>query len=149
MKKFLPKTSGFTLIELLIVIAILAILAAIGITVFSGVQKNSRDARRKEDINAVAQAMEVGFTDSTGQYAALAVAMFSSGAIPVDPLTGSSVCGSGDTAPCKYCTKASAGECAGGDTTIAAGAPAANTTFIVCANLETGTPRYYCRANQR
>ena len=50
MKKFLPKLKtnplGFTLVELLVVVAIIAVLSVIGITIFTGVQKNARDARR-------------------------------------------------------------------------------------------------------
>lgn len=47
---------GFTLIELLVVISIIAILSIIGITVFTTVQKNARDVRRKSDLNAIMQA---------------------------------------------------------------------------------------------
>ena len=54
-----PKKSGFTLIELLVVISIIAILSAIGMTVFSGVQKGARDARRKGDIDAISKALEI------------------------------------------------------------------------------------------
>lgn len=49
---------GFTLIELLVVISIIAILSVVGITVFTGVQKGVRDAGRKEDIHAIQLAIE-------------------------------------------------------------------------------------------
>jgi len=55
MKRSAP---GFTLVELLVVISIMAIMAVIGITVFSGVQKTARDAKRKEDLLAIAIALE-------------------------------------------------------------------------------------------
>lgn len=153
MNKLLPKTSrtphGFTLIELLITISILAVLAVIGITIFGNVQKNARDAKRKADIGAISNSMEAQYSDSSGQYLALATTMFSGGVIPTDPSTGSSVCGTGNTVVCKYCNRATAGECAGTDVTVAAGAPAAGATYQVCTNLENGTTRYYCRSNQR
>ena len=56
MPKSAPK--GFSLVELLVVISIIAILSVIGITVFTGVQKGARDARRRGDIHAIAQALE-------------------------------------------------------------------------------------------
>lgn len=49
---------GFTLIELMVVIAIIAILSVIGITVFSSVQKSARDAKRRLDGKAIALALE-------------------------------------------------------------------------------------------
>lgn len=86
MKKFLPKTShnpqGFTLIELMIVIAIIAILAVIGISVFGNVQKTARNARRQADLKAMSTAMEVSYNDSAGSYYGLNGAMFASGVIP-------------------------------------------------------------------
>lgn len=58
---------GFTLVELLVVISIIAILSVIGMVVFSGVQKNARDARRRGDIEAIAKALEI-YHLTTGSY---------------------------------------------------------------------------------
>lgn len=58
---------GFTLVELLVVISIIAILAVVGITVFSGVQKNARDAKRRGDLHAISLALEQ-YKQSTGVY---------------------------------------------------------------------------------
>lgn len=52
------KSKGFTLVELLVVISIIAILSVIGLTIFSGVQKGARDAKRKEDLHSLALALE-------------------------------------------------------------------------------------------
>ena len=62
------KVRGFTLIELLVVISIIAILSAIGITVFSGVQKGARDAKRKADLNAIYTALEIYYYQNGGKY---------------------------------------------------------------------------------
>lgn len=51
--------AGFTLVELLIVISIIAILTVIGLTTYAGVQKNARDARRKDDLRAIKVALEL------------------------------------------------------------------------------------------
>ena len=144
------RQSGFTLIELLIVITIIAILAITGIVVYSGFQKNARDARRTSDINAIGDALESSYSTSIGQYVALAANSFANGQVPQDPLTGNNC----NAAVCKYCVRAAVGNCAGGDQTVAVGAPAAGATYVVCANLEnaTGGPggnSYYCRKNQQ
>lgn len=52
------KGRGFTLIELLIVIAIIAILASVALISFSGINKNSRDGRRKADLALIQSALE-------------------------------------------------------------------------------------------
>lgn len=58
---------GFTLIELLIVISIIAILSVIGIIVYTSVTVKARDARRKLDLQNIAQALEV-YYQKNGQY---------------------------------------------------------------------------------
>lgn len=93
MKKFLPKTlnnpSGFTLVELLVVISIIAILSVIGITIFTGVQKNARDSKRRGDVEAISKALEVRYDRLKAAYPVIADTDFSSGASPEDPLGGS------------------------------------------------------------
>ncbi|MCA9336234.1 prepilin-type N-terminal cleavage/methylation domain-containing protein, partial [Candidatus Saccharibacteria bacterium] len=44
------RLSGFTIVELLIVIVVLAILAAITIVAYNGIQQRSRDSIRKSDL---------------------------------------------------------------------------------------------------
>lgn len=91
MKKFLPKTAnnpkGFTLVELLIAISILAILSMIGIVGFTTVQKNSRDAKRKADIDAMAAAMEANYVTGTG-YQSVSPSWFAGNATPANPGPG-------------------------------------------------------------
>lgn len=60
---------GFTLIELLVAISIIAVLSTIGLTIFSGVQSKARDSVRKNDLNALATALELYFQNN-GKYIA-------------------------------------------------------------------------------
>lgn len=76
--------SGFTLIELLIVVVILAILSVIGLVVFTGLQGNARDAKRREDIQAIAKAYEANYNLTTFNYAVLTDVDFSN-EFPEDP----------------------------------------------------------------
>jgi len=135
MKKLLPKSlnnpSGFTLVELLVVISIIAILSVIGITVFTGVQKNARDAKRKADIEAISKSLEAHYNNTTcgatsaAPYcpvtATTAALLFSDGKIPTNPSPGGAA----------Y-----------------SGLPnAAAATYNICATLEDTTT--FCRKNQQ
>lgn len=55
---------GFTLIELLVVISIIAILTAVATISYTNVQQKSRDGKRKADLAAVQQALEVFYADN-------------------------------------------------------------------------------------
>ncbi|MFH0937292.1 MAG: type II secretion system protein [Candidatus Daviesbacteria bacterium] len=89
MRKSLFTAKGFTLIELLIVISIIAILVTIGVVTYSGIQKNARDAKRKVDINTIAEAWEMHISKTTPKYPALQEDWFSAGVYPKDPSTNS------------------------------------------------------------
>lgn len=60
----MPKKSGFTLVELLVVIAIISILAIVGIVSYSGIQKGARDAKRRADVDAIANVLEAHYGDT-------------------------------------------------------------------------------------
>ncbi|MBI4078876.1 MAG: type II secretion system protein [Candidatus Levybacteria bacterium] len=163
---------GFTLIELLVGIAIVAVLSTIGLEIFGSIQKMARDARRKGDIDAIAKALEVN--KSATQYQTPLGNWFSSGAIPYDPLgsglgnysrTGCGTGGEDGTLKnrCWYCMKnptlpgAGPYYCTNQDypdfhlsASGAWGTPGfAKNGWIVCANLETGSPKFYCKTNQQ
>lgn len=48
--KWAKKQTGFTIVELLIVVVVIAILAAITIVAYNGIQKQAQDSRRDSDI---------------------------------------------------------------------------------------------------
>ena len=95
---------GFTLIELMITITIIAVLATVGLVVFSTVQKNARASKRIQDLDSIKKALE-NYKLSTGGYpvqatfdcvgaAIVALAPAHMPAIPADPLDGANAQGS-------------------------------------------------------
>lgn len=63
------QTPGFTIVELLIVIVVIAILAAISIVAYNGIQQRAKDSQRKSDITAITKALELYYIDN-GRYPA-------------------------------------------------------------------------------
>lgn len=59
-------TSGFTIVELLVVIVVIALLAAISIVAFSGVQQRARDTQRKSDLAAIQKVLAIYYADKGG-----------------------------------------------------------------------------------
>lgn len=84
---------GFTLIELLVVIAILGILIAIVSSSFLTAQKQSRDSKRKTDLEQIRQALETyrsvnnQYPDTANWESALTGGGYIN-TIPVDPGNG-------------------------------------------------------------
>lgn len=58
---------GFTLVELLIVIAILAILSAVGVANFQSARIKARDVGRKSDLQTIAKSLEA-YVNDHGSY---------------------------------------------------------------------------------
>jgi prepilin-type N-terminal cleavage/methylation domain-containing protein len=50
---------GFTIVELLITIVIVAILASLTVTAYSGMQQRGRDSQRVNDMNVIVKALEM------------------------------------------------------------------------------------------
>jgi type II secretion system protein G len=57
-------TSGFTIVELLVVIVVIAILAAITVVAYAGIQVRARDNIRKSDIAQIIKAVELFKADN-------------------------------------------------------------------------------------
>ena len=130
----------------------------IGFTVFSNAQKSARDARRRGDVDAIANALEVNKVATATTYAALADAQFSGGTTPVESNNGSATyCAAssttaGATPPAKPTTWATTSVCPTSYTTVAGGTtpiPAGTATaWTICALLEIGTnPTVYCKSS--
>lgn len=69
---------GFTIVELLIVIVIIAILAAITVVVYTGIQTRARNSQRVNDISQLTKALELYYADngrypSSGAYGSTAI----------------------------------------------------------------------------
>lgn len=62
------KNKAFTLLELLVVIAVIGILASVVMVSLSNSKTKARDAKRKTDLNQLAQAMELYGYDNNGSY---------------------------------------------------------------------------------
>lgn len=60
-------SAGFTLIEIMVATTIIAVLSVIGIVSYNSVNKRSRDAKRKSDLEQVRSALEMYRADN-GSY---------------------------------------------------------------------------------
>lgn len=101
MKSVSKRWAGFTLIEVLVAATIVALLVAIGVVSFTSVNKRSRDAKRRGDIEQLRSALEMYRADNgyypntgSGSYANVSdlsdklVTLGYMPAMPTDPTTG-------------------------------------------------------------
>lgn len=58
------RRSGFTIVELLIVIIVIAILAAISLVAYNGIQQRARDSERAQDMASLQKVLELYFIDN-------------------------------------------------------------------------------------
>ena len=161
----ISKERGFTLIELLVTIAIISVISVIAVALLGNVQADARDSKRKAELEALSNALEVNKTSGGGTYNPLLANQLAGGVFP----------GGGaealDPQGYPYCIKAStttipptnsvigAGVWASGTTACGeatylkiSGTVPANTTvsWTLCTRLENkGTPQVFCRTNRQ
>jgi len=93
------KARGFTLIEILVVITIIALITSVAAVTYAQLGKQSRDAKRKADLEQIRAALEMyRSNDTNNQYPAHAAGNCSPypalsggyiGTMPADPKSGS------------------------------------------------------------
>ena len=139
----MTKNKGFTLLELLVVIAIISILVAIGTVSYSAAQTRARDARRRQDIEVIANALEQYNADNGGAYPSAAgceagaAGYIVGGTLPVDPKTGAGYAPVCDSVAGTVCV------CAALEVT-----GSGNYQTASCTNSG-GSKNYFCRQNQQ
>ncbi len=142
---------GFTLIELMVVIAIIAVLMAGGVLAFVNAQKNSRDARRVEDVRAISQALEQ-YRNTNGTYPTATTSInnstyFASGTMPADPTATKAYTVALDTTNgTGYCVCAAYDTLGKGNSTTLPSGAAFACTF---ATPGAGVQGYQCVQNQQ
>ncbi len=135
----MPKNSrrlfGFTLIELLVVISIIGILMAIGAVSYSGTQKKARDTRRRAEMKAVQNAMEMYAANNNGVYIGctdVGGVITVNGTVVREPVSGDYTCVF-TAASNTYCACALLDETTKG-----------NSTNSACAGIGGATGTHYC-----
>lgn len=78
---------AFTLLELLVVIGIIGVLVALGTVSYSTAQKKARDAKRKNDLKAIQNALEQYYSICGFSYPAPVNGTVPSSIICTDPTT--------------------------------------------------------------
>jgi len=124
----MKKRLGFTLIELMVVISIIAILVTAGAVIYSKVLANSRDAKRKADLETVKSALVLYRTDNGSYPSAITWTTMS----PINNYLSVTSMADPRGAAYQYNPVCVSGVCK---------------TFTVCANLENTTPAGYCVSN--
>lgn len=70
------KRHGFTIVELLIVIVVIAILAAITIVAFNGVQQRAANSSKKAAVQSISKLISLYRTEHNGEYPSTATTVY-------------------------------------------------------------------------
>lgn len=90
------KNKGFTLLELLVVIGIIGIIMALATVAYSTTQVSGRNARRKQDMVAIQNALEQYYSQNTFKYpdgSCKVASTYMRSSWPIDPGTDSDYTG--------------------------------------------------------
>lgn len=163
MKKNLPptlKSKGFSLIEILVAVSIIAILSVIAIALFTNAQRDTRDSKRKSELDAISKTLEINKT--VNGYEPASTSNFSGGKFP-----GGNESTALDPQGYPYCISSNSTGTAIGDPSVegwtkdpTAGCPnsfslingsnptSGHTAWKICTLLENrGSPSLSCRTN--
>lgn len=145
----MKKNNGFTLLELLVVIGIIGVIMALATVAYTSTQRGGRDARRKQDLVAIQNALEQFYSANTYEYPSgvdysnstckdANVLTYLRGPWPVDP--GTDLDYSGSTTSCDGYTYCICAEMEG------ANGPG-NSVLADCVFESVGVRKYYCVTN--
>ena len=110
--------SGFTIVELLIVIVVIAILAAISIVAYNGIQVRARDTDRASDISQIKKKIETYYAINSSYPSANDMQSSTFRANSLDIQNNSIVTPAGSTQTIAYCWPGNTnGYCYSGTTT--------------------------------
>lgn len=136
------KNKAFTLLELLVVIGIIGVLMALATVAYSTAQIGGRNARRKQDLIAIQNALEQYNSVNSFQYPAASCKDASThmkSSWPVDPNTAVDYAGVVACTSTSYCICATMEGGKGGNadaTTCASGNWVANSSYYCVGNLQ-------------
>lgn len=140
MKKLFDRSSrGFTLLELLVVIGIVGVIMALATVAYSTTQISGRNARRKQDLVAIQNALEQYYSQNSFRYpdgSCTVASTYLRSAWPVDPDTNVDYTGVSACTSTSYCI---CGAMEGVSSTT--GNAGANCDFT------SGARTYYCVGN--
>jgi len=136
------RISGFTLLELLVVIGIMGVMMALATVAYSATQRSGRDARRKQDMIAMQNALEQYYSANSFVYPATcstAAVTHMKSNWPADPTNIAPYIYSETCATASYCICATMENATSGNataTTCVAGTFAKNSPYYCVGNLQ-------------